>query len=161
MQTVLVVENEPTDLLALALILRSLGYTVLEADSTDEAISTCREHPGPIQLVVTEATLDNKDAREFVGRLRSLCPRIRALLISDMPADSVSDVDNEDIYGCAYLNKPFRVDALADGIETLLRGQEKAAAAADSTHRVDPIRKAWRKAIPLRAVQRWSSSSFV
>jgi CheY-like chemotaxis protein len=75
MQTVLVVESEPTDLLALALILRSLGYTVLEADSTDEAISACREHPGPIQLVVTEATLDNKDAREFVGRLRSLCPR--------------------------------------------------------------------------------------
>jgi len=33
MQTVVVVENEPTDQLALALILRSLGYTVLEADS--------------------------------------------------------------------------------------------------------------------------------
>jgi len=155
MQTVLVVESEPTDLLALALILRSLGYTVLEADSTDEAISACREHPGPIQLVVTEATLDNKDAREFVGRLRSLCPRIRALLISDMPADGVSGDDNEDIYGCVYLNKPFRVDALADGIETLLRGQEKAAAAADSTHRVDPIRKAWRKAISLRVFQGW------
>ena len=39
METVLLIENDPANLVALAMVLRSLGYTVLEADSRSEACS--------------------------------------------------------------------------------------------------------------------------
>ena len=42
MPTVLLIESEPANLIALGLILRSFGYTVLEADSPDEELSRPR-----------------------------------------------------------------------------------------------------------------------
>ena len=44
MLTVLLIENEPAHLIALALILRASGYSVLEADSADEAERSCQEY---------------------------------------------------------------------------------------------------------------------
>src|SRR5713226_2796952 len=83
MLTVLLIETEPANLIALALILRASGYSVLEADSADEAVRNCQEHLGPIHVVVTKATLDCENASEVVARLESVCPQIRAVLISD------------------------------------------------------------------------------
>jgi len=42
MITVLLIESEPAHLIGLALILRCFGYSVLEADSADEAVVTAK-----------------------------------------------------------------------------------------------------------------------
>ena len=152
MQTVLVIESEPANLLALALILRSFGYTVLEADSPDEAVSTCQEYPGPIHLVVTEAVLGNENASELVARLQSLCPRIRALLISNESADGLAETNT---HACTYLKKPFRVDALADSISTLLDGPKRLAASVNGTHRIAVPRKMCDKTMASRLLKSW------
>jgi CheY-like chemotaxis protein len=152
MQTVLVIESDPANLLALALILRSFGYTVLEADSPDEAVGTCQEYPGPIHLVVTEAVLGNENASELVARLQSLCPQIRVLLISNESADGLAETNT---YGCKYLKKPFRVDALADSIRTLLDGPKRRAASVNGTHRIAVPRKIWDKTMTSRLLQSW------
>ena len=151
MQTVLVIDSEPANLLMLALILRSFGYTVLEADSPDEAVSTCQEYPGPIHLVVTEAVLNNENANDLVALLQSLCPHIRALLISDESADVLAETNT---YGCAYLKKPVRVDALADGIRTLLDGPKRRTAVVNPSP-IAPVRKIWHKTAASRSLQRW------
>jgi response regulator RpfG family c-di-GMP phosphodiesterase len=83
MITVLLIEREPAHLIGLALILRCFGYGVLEADSADEAVRNCREHLGPIHVVVTNAILDDEHASEVVARLESVCPRY-ALFFSPM-----------------------------------------------------------------------------
>ena len=90
MITVLLIESEPAHLIGLALILRCFGYGVLEADSADEAVRNCREHLGPIHVVVTNAILDDEHASEVVARLESMCPQIRAVLISDEPSDEMA-----------------------------------------------------------------------
>jgi two-component system cell cycle sensor histidine kinase/response regulator CckA len=116
MLTVLVIENEPANRIALALILRSFGYSVLEADSPDEAERNCREHLGPIHVVVTKAILDHEIASDVVARLESLCPQIRAVFISDKPADELAVANTS---GCAFLRTPFPAAALADTIRRL------------------------------------------
>ena len=131
MLTVLLIENEPANLIALALILRSFGYTVLEADSPDEAVRNCQAHLGPIHVVVTKAILNDENACDVVARLESLCPQIRAVLISDEPADEFAVANTS---GCALLRTPFRVEALADTIERLLDGPEKKAASGNGTY---------------------------
>jgi CheY-like chemotaxis protein len=131
MLTVLLIESEPANLIALALILRSFGYSVLEADSADEAVRNCQEHLGPIHVVVTKAILDDENASEVVARLESLCPHIRAVLISDEPADELAVANTS---GCAFLRTPFRADALADTIRRLLDGPKKKAASVNGTY---------------------------
>jgi CheY-like chemotaxis protein len=143
METILVVESEPADLLAMALVLRSFGYGVLEADSPEEAIRACQESPEPIRLMVTEAVLDNTDASELVARLRSPYPHMRALLISDVATLDLGDTGTE---GCAYLRKPFHVDDLAAGVELLL-AEPKAPPSVKAMSPIAAIRNGWQKTV--------------
>jgi len=115
METVLVAETEPASLLALALVLRSLGYAVLEADTEDEALFTCCDYPGTIHAVLTPSVLDHR-RNNLIQQLRSLRPQIRGLVIceaAEYPALTDSD-------GCIYLQKPFQLEDLADSMKRLL-----------------------------------------
>ena len=119
MQTILLIENDPANLIAQSLILRCFGYKVLEAASRGEAWCACHEHyDGPIHVVLLKAILDGGSTSEFITRLQLLCPQIRALLVSDASSAELDDMP------CEYtvLHKPFRPDALADAISGLLHG---------------------------------------
>jgi CheY-like chemotaxis protein len=129
------------------LILRASGYSVLEADSADEAMRNCQEHLGPIHVVVTKAILDDENATEVVARLESICPQIRAVLISDEPADELAVADNS---GCAFLSTPFRADALADTITRLLDSPKKKAASTVVTYRSVAAERISHKILALR-----------
>jgi CheY-like chemotaxis protein len=115
METVLLIENDPATLVAQSLILRSFGYTVLEAADRGEAWRVCHEHHGQVHVVMMNAILDNDSTSEFVTRLQLVCPQIRALLTSDASAELA-------VMPCEYvlLQNPFRVDALADAVKALL-----------------------------------------
>jgi len=128
MLTVLLIETEPANLIALALILRASGYRVLEADSADEAMRNCQEHLGPVHVVVT--LLDYETASEVIGRLESVYPQIRAVLISDEPSNELAVANTS---GCALLRTPFRADALAETIRRLLDSPKKKAAPVNDT----------------------------
>lgn len=118
MQTVLLIEHDSAHLVAQAMVLRSFGYTVLEASTQMEAARACREHRGPIHVAVTKA-VRGSGSGEVVERLRRLCPDIRVLFLSDKsPAEFAHQ---RDMYGdCAYLQKPFRTEAVADALKRLL-----------------------------------------
>jgi DNA-binding NtrC family response regulator len=118
MPTVLLIEHDSAHLIAQALVLRSFGYAVLEANTHMEAARACREHHGPVQLAVTEAVRGDGSG-EVVERLRRLCPEIRVLFLTDRsPRECVRQ---RDMYGdCAFLQKPFRMDAIADALQQLI-----------------------------------------
>ena len=112
MQTVLIIEDDPDTLLAWTLVVRSFGFAVLEAGDRGEAWRACRQHQGPVHLLLMRAILDN-DTSEFVARLRLLYPQIRALFVSDAsPAELTGQQPMP--CECAFLQKPVRAEALAD-----------------------------------------------
>ena len=118
LETLLLIENDPAKRVALAMILRSFGYAVLEAGNRGEAGSLCSENGGAIQLAI----LDDDRSCEFVTRLQIVCPLLCGVLfISDASQPELSDLPCE----FAFLKKPFRVDALADSIQALLYGPMK------------------------------------
>jgi DNA-binding response OmpR family regulator len=118
MQTVLLIEHDSAHLIAQALVLRSFGYTVLEASTQMEAVRACREHQGPIHLAVTKA-VRGTGSGEVVERLRRLCPEIRVLFLSDRSPVECGAL--RDMYSdCAFLQKPFRTQAVADALKKLL-----------------------------------------
>jgi DNA-binding NarL/FixJ family response regulator len=99
------------------LVLRSFGYTVVEADSPAEVWHAWYEHRGAIDMVLMKASPDGSIS-EFITRLQLLCPQIRALFVSDGSSAELTDMP------CEYtvLHKPFRPDALAETISGLLHG---------------------------------------
>ena len=119
MASVLLIESDPARLVALSLMLRCFGYTVLEAGSRGDAWRACNEHKEPIHLAI----LDNDTSSEFVGRLQLLWPQVRALFVSDASQANLAEMPCE----YAFLQRPFRVDTLADIIEALLGHPRKSA----------------------------------
>ena len=91
MQTLLLIESDPAQLIALAMILRSGGYTVLEADSADEAIRTYLAHPRPVELLLTEAAPAGHKRLDVIERLLELSPEMRVVLLVDSPPENLPD----------------------------------------------------------------------
>src|SRR5215471_11353916 len=120
METILLIEANPVKLLALGLLLRSLGYTVLEVDDQDEAVRACYDHGGPIHLLVTTAFLQEEDAKQSVKRSELLNWPTRALFLSDEPSNELPDA----FYEYAFLRTPFRAEVLATTISDLLHGPQ-------------------------------------
>ena len=117
MQTILLIECDPTNLVAQSLVLRCFGYTVLETGSPAEVWHALYEQQGPIDMVLMKAS-PHGSTSEFITRLQLLCPQIRAFFVSDESSAELADIP------CEYtvLHKPFRPDALAETISGLLHG---------------------------------------
>jgi two-component system cell cycle sensor histidine kinase/response regulator CckA len=127
METILLIEEDPANLIALSLILRCFGYTVLEAVNRGEAWRVCCEHPGPVHLVTMNAVLKDDDSNEFIARLQLVCPRIGALFLTDASPAEFSD--NQRLsHERTFLQKPFPASTLADTIRRLLDRLERRAA---------------------------------
>lgn len=120
MKTILLIEHDSQNLIVLSMILRSFGYTVLEAGSRGEAWRVCHHHSGPIHLVMTKLILDKRSTRDLVTRLQLIYPQIRAVVVSETSPAELANMP------CDYvlLQKPFRVDELANVVKGLLDGEK-------------------------------------
>lgn len=118
MKTILLIEHDPQNLIVLSIILHSFGYNVLEAASRGEAWRACHRHRGPIHLVIAKLILGEGSTSDFVTRLQHIYPQIRALVVSEASLAEAPDMPCE----YALLQKPCRVDDLANVVKGLLEG---------------------------------------
>ena len=96
MKTVLVIEHNPADLIAFAMILQAHGYVALEASSPEEALHACRDYPGRIDVFVAGAALNTEDVRELECFLKVMHPQVQVLLLSDSTKDNGAAGENAD-----------------------------------------------------------------
>jgi PAS domain S-box-containing protein len=110
-ETVLVVEDEEPVREVARRILAESGYAVLTAPDGSEALRVCREHDGPIDLLLTDVVMPGLSGPELVEQARLLRPDMRALYISGYPEDFLArrhDVDK----ATTLLGKPFTAQTL-------------------------------------------------
>ena len=112
MKTVLLVNDDTASLIALALILRSHGYGVLESSDADEAIHVCLEHRGPIDLLLMDFELGGGDAGpQLAERLLELSPEMQVLFMFGSSPNKLLEAGILP-WGCTFLRKPFLPEAL-------------------------------------------------
>lgn len=104
--TILVVEDEPAVLALAARVLRSDGYTVLEAADGHEALQVQETYGRPVDLLITDVVMPRLGGPDLAARLRPACPELRVIYMSgytDNPAvrDVMADPRNP------FLQKPF------------------------------------------------------
>ena len=116
---ILVVEDEAGIRALVRKILRRQGYEVLEASNGDEALIVCREHPGTLDLLITDVMMPQMGGRELVDRMREQCRGMKVLYVSGY-TDDASIYSGNFPPGTAFLQKPFTLGSLLDKVKEVL-----------------------------------------
>ncbi len=120
-ETVLLVEDEEMVRTFASVELQSIGYTILEAQSTQEAMRICQEHPGPIHLLLTDVVMPGMNGFDLAERLAPSRPTMKILYMSGYTDDGIfrHDLLHPNV---AYLQKPFSLESLARKVRETLAG---------------------------------------
>jgi CheY-like chemotaxis protein len=118
-ETILLVEDEEALRRLAAQILRSRGYTVLEAGNGEDALGVCRAFASTIPLLVTDMIMPGMNGRALAESLRDSWPRMKVLYISGY-TENILDLHSSFGPGTAFLQKPFSPAVLAQKVRELL-----------------------------------------
>ena len=117
-QRVLVVDDEPSIVDAVATSLRYEGFEVDEATNGRTALATAQEHPP--DLIVLDVMLPDLDGLEVTRRLRADGIRVPVLFLT--ARDSVEDkVAGLTVGGDDYVTKPFALAEIIARVHAILR----------------------------------------
>lgn len=116
--TVLVVDDEPSIVDAVATTLRYEGFDVAQASSGRAALAAAQEHPP--DLIVLDVMLPDLDGIEVTRRLRADGIRVPVLFLT--AKDAVEDrIAGLTVGGDDYVTKPFSLAELVARARAILR----------------------------------------
>ncbi len=118
--TILLVEDDDAVRQIAARVLRSQGYTVLEARRPTEARKICSEQNGRIALLLTDIVMPETSGRRLAEELSQLHPAMRVLFMSGYPGGALTLGGALDI-GSSYLEKPFTPTSLTEKVREVLQ----------------------------------------
>lgn len=118
-ETVLLVEDDHQLRSVARTILSRNGYTVLEALTGGDAVQLCEQHPGQIDLLLTDVIMPRMSGREISNRVSELRPTTKVLFMSGYTEEAIV---HHDILqpGVALLQKPITPDGLLRKIREVL-----------------------------------------
>jgi PAS domain S-box-containing protein len=114
--TVLLVDDEAALVHAIGEFLRECGYIVLDAFSSQDALDLAKEHPGKIDVLITDVVMPGLRGPELHRQITELQPNIQVLFMSGY-AEGLPEMKLPD--GALFLQKPFRFAALLDSLRQL------------------------------------------
>ncbi len=123
-ETILLVEDEPTILEMGMLMMEQLGYRVLAAYSARQALKLADDFDGDIDLLLTDVVMPEQNGQELSVSLLQKRPGVRVVFMSGYTADIIARHGVLDP-GIHYLQKPFRIEALARILRRALEGRQK------------------------------------
>ena len=118
-ETILLVEDERAILRITAMMLENLGYTVVVANTPDEAISLIKKHANKIHLLLTDVVMPEMNGRDLTKKLLSLHPQLKSLFMSGYTSNVIGHhgVLEE---GVNFIEKPFSMQDLATKVREVL-----------------------------------------
>jgi PAS domain S-box-containing protein len=119
-ETILLVEDEEGVRTLAHNILQNLGYTVLECRDGEEGLAVCRDHNGPIDLVLSDVVMPRCNGLELMEQVRRQRPGIRYLFMSGYANEELirrGGVNGDD---GGFLQKPFTPADLAREVRAVL-----------------------------------------
>jgi two-component system cell cycle sensor histidine kinase/response regulator CckA len=104
-ETILLVEDQPDVRRVTHEMLARHGYTVLDADSGDNALALLKQHASPIDLLLTDIVMPRMSGRDLAKEMLMRHPRMQVLYISGY-ADHPTVTQGLDS-GLSLIQKPF------------------------------------------------------
>jgi len=118
-ETILLVEDEIAILELSVYILEKLNYHILTAATPALALNLAMDHPGPIDLLITDVIMPVMNGQELAEQIRVIRPDIKVLFISGYTADIISQhgVLNTGVH---FLEKPFSARSLGKKVREVI-----------------------------------------
>jgi PAS domain S-box-containing protein len=118
-KTILIVDDERVIVEVTGKIVSGLGYEVMIALGGKEAVDIFNANPGRIDLVIMDMVMPGIGGDQAVEMMRAIDPEIKVIMMSGY-LESGGSKGVTQRRGGAFLQKPFRVDALSQTIRELL-----------------------------------------
>jgi two-component system cell cycle sensor histidine kinase/response regulator CckA len=118
-ETIMLVDDEPDFLDVGRELLVLLGYAVITAKNSDEAIARFAEQEGNVKLVIVDMIMPGDAVDQTIQRLKTIDPSIRVLLTSGYSQDG--KVARKLMQHChGFIQKPFYLNDLSKKVRELL-----------------------------------------
>lgn len=123
--TILLIDDEQVVLDVGTLMLRKLGYEVLQATNGREASQIFIDNAESISLAILDMKLPDENGSDTCKRLKEINPDVRVLHTSGL---GIAVGDESLDCGCSdFLQKPFRIEELSNKLKELLEKQNNIA----------------------------------
>jgi len=116
--TILLVDDEPVVLDVGALMVKKLGYNVLQAANGMEASQIFRDNVNDICLVILDMILPDENGLDTCKKLKEIKSDVKVLHTSGLGRAQNGDGLGSDFDG--FLQKPFRIEELSSTLKDLL-----------------------------------------
>ena len=117
---ILLVEDEAPVRAFASRALRLRGYTVLEADSAESALSMLEDEALNIDVFVTDVVMPGKDGPTWVREALKQRPDVRVVFVSGYAEDSFGEEQSR-IPNSVFLPKPFSLSDLTETVNNQLQ----------------------------------------
>ena len=118
-ETILLVEDDDAVRQLAVIVLRRLGYTVLDAPEAETATRIFEAHTGPLHLLVTDVIMPGLSGPRLAERLRAVRPELRVLYLSGYSEEEL-DITQGAGPDTRFLAKPYLGTTLARTIREVL-----------------------------------------
>jgi len=118
-ETILLVEDEPAVRELARLVLSEHGYTVIEAQNSEDAVRLAGRRGSEIHLLLTDVVMPGMSGHDLAKHLTALHPNLRVLYMSGYTYNVMGDNGTLE-EGLSLLQKPFTPPALAQRVREAL-----------------------------------------
>jgi two-component system, cell cycle sensor histidine kinase and response regulator CckA len=122
-ETILIVEDDPTLLEMVRMMLQQLGYSVIPTVTPREAIRIAEENRSKIHLFITDVIMPEMNGRDLANRLRTIRPSMKHLFMSGYTANVIVHQGVLE-KGIHFIQKPFSLRDLAAKVRKVLDGED-------------------------------------
>ena len=118
--TVLLVEDEEPVRKITQLMLETIGYRVIAADSPEHAVELCKDPRNDFDCVVSDVIMPGMNGRVLKGHINAIRPDLPLVFMSGYPADVIRKKleSDEEMH---YIRKPLDFRLLNQSISQLMR----------------------------------------
>jgi signal transduction histidine kinase len=117
-ETIMLVEDEPDVRALMRDVLGELGYQVLVAGSSEEALRLADRITDPVDLLITDVVMSGMNGIELAERFTMKRPATKVLYMTGYSHEAVAGLGS--LRGSSLLQKPFRPNDLALRVREVL-----------------------------------------
>jgi two-component system cell cycle sensor histidine kinase/response regulator CckA len=113
-ETILVVDDNEYTRRTIVKMLKTFGYNLLEADSSQKAVEIFKSHQGTIHLVLSDVVMPVINGPEMIKKLLKLQPRLKVVFMSGYAGDEIINNDVLEILHSkeTFIEKPFIIEEI-------------------------------------------------
>ncbi|HVO56702.1 MAG TPA: PAS domain S-box protein [Dongiaceae bacterium] len=121
-ETILLAEDEQDVREVAREFLESAGYVVLQAPGGESALKLAQEHPGKIDLLITDMVMPGMSGQELAHRMRKSHEGLRVIFMSGYSEHAAGEAAKGEL-SAAVLTKPFSRTALLRMLREVLQSR--------------------------------------